>query len=390
MRQLIVGIFGFDFNSYNKGCEALTYSFVALLDKYKKNNSIIICNFTYNDDLGKVPESFPNIQFERIRLHLKSPKAILNCFKIMKKCDLFFDATFGDGFSDIYGKKWNIKTDFIKQMVIWSKTPLILLPQTYGPFENKFLKSWAISLIKKACLVYSRDDLSTKYIYEECGLIINTVSDMAFKLPYIKTKKVEGDHKIKIGINVSSLLWEGEWAEKNSNIFKVNYRKYIYELIDELIENNYDVFLIPHVINKKQPDFPENDYRICLELKKKYLNRIEYAPPFDTPIDAKNYISRMDVFIGARMHSTIASLSTGVATIPFSYSRKFEGLFGNIDYPFVICANSLETNEALEKTLLWIRNYEQLKAQGKVSLESAMKALEKFEIDIDGILNGIK
>ena len=29
------------------------------------------------------------------------------------------------------------------------------------------------------------------------------------------------------------------------------------------------------------------------------------APDFKNPIEAKSYISNMDVFIGARMHSTI-------------------------------------------------------------------------------------
>ena len=33
-----------------------------------------------------------------------------------------------------------------------------------------------------------------------------------------------------------------------------------------------------------------------------------------------------------RLDATIGSISSGVATIPFSYSRKFEGLFGNLEY----------------------------------------------------------
>lgn len=41
----------------------------------------------------------------------------------------------------------------------------------------------------------------------------------------------------------------------------------------------------------------ENDYRVCLQLKKKYGDRIEIAPPFNTPIEAKSYIANMNIFI---------------------------------------------------------------------------------------------
>ena len=93
---------------------------------------------------------------------------------------------------------------------------------------------------------------------------------------------------------------------------------------------------------------------VC-KLKKKYGDKIEIAPPFNTPIEAKSYIANMDVFIGSRMHATIGSISSGVATIPFSYSRKFEGLFGNLEYPYVISARKFSLEEALEKSKSWIK-----------------------------------
>ena len=70
----------------------------------------------------------------------------------------------------------------------------------------------------------------------------------------------------------------------------------------------------------------------------------------------KNYISKMDFFIGARMHATIGALSSGVPVIPFSYSRKFEGLFNSIDYPFVIEATKWDTRKCLERTYQLIDN----------------------------------
>jgi len=53
----------------------------------------------------------------------------------------------------------------------------------------------------------------------------------------------------------------------------------------------------------------------------------------------------MDLFIGARMHSTIAAFSSGVPVIPIAYSRKFNGLYDTLQYPYYIDAKSNITEE---------------------------------------------
>jgi len=48
-----------------------------------------------------------------------------------------------------------------------------------------------------------------------------------------------------------------------------------------------------------------------------------------TPIEVKSFISGLDFFTGARMHSCIAAYSSRVPVFPLAYSRKFNGLFGD-------------------------------------------------------------
>ena len=67
-------------------------------------------------------------------------------------------------------------------------------------------------------------------------------------------------------------------------------------------------------------------------------------------MEAKSYISRMDVLIGSRMHATIASFTSGVPTIPVAYSRKFAGFFGNLDYPVLVDLAEMGTQPAIEAT----------------------------------------
>ena len=187
--------------------------------------------------------------------------------------------------------------------------------------------------------------------------------------------------------NISSLLWDSQWAKENHFGLTVDYEQYHVKILEWLMEQSkYKIHIIPHVIDFEQPDARENDYRVCLQLKKKYGDRIEIAPPFNTPIEAKSYIANMNIFIGSRMHATIGAISSGVATIPFSYSRKFEGLFGNLDYPYVISARKFSLEEALEKSKLWIQNYEKLKVCGQKSVEESYTRLELLENDIRCLL----
>lgn len=375
-----IGCYGFDFVSANKGCEALTYSFLSIIQKLLPNEDITVYNFSYNTDYELVATTFSSMKFEVVRINLKSPSYWRKAFKILKECDFFFDATFGDGFSDIYSVKGNVKMDLIKQSVLWSKTPLILTPQTYGPFRKKLLEKWAMHIITRSKLAFSRDKLSSDYIYEKTGFKIPFTTDMAFRLPYDSKMFYIPSNKTKVGINVSSLLWDGKMQEENNFGLMVDYQKYIYSIIDWLLnEGKYEIHIIPHVINDEIYDSRENDYRPCELVKKKYKEKVILSPKFKTPIEAKSYISQMDVFIGARMHATIAAISTNVATIPFSYSRKFEGLYGNLGYPFVLSAMNIDTEQALETTKKWIQEKDILLNAGEKAVSSACKQIEEYE-----------
>ena len=98
---------------------------------------------------------------------------------------------------------------------------------------------------------------------------------------------------------------------------------------------------------------------------------------FDSCSDAKSYISSMDVFIGARMHATIAAYSSYVPVIPFAYSRKFEGLYNSIGYNYILDGKKMTTDECIKKSIEWIKNKEKLME----SIEEGHKIIDtKIEI----------
>lgn len=333
--KIIIGLMGCEVSSPNKGCEALSYAFIGAINKIIPEKKIHFIVFYNECSLKYIKNTFRNYTFECVPIRLKDLS--LRSYKKLRSCDYIFDVTMGDSFSDIYSEELCRVLIHHKRVAELLCRNYILLPQTYGPFKNKKLEKKAGTVIKKARCVFSRDSLSTKLVKNLSNRqdVIQT-PDMAFVLPYRKEYyQIEKTERINIGVNVSGLLWRGGFDKENQFGLNFNYKKYVFQILEWLLsEKKYSVHLIPHVIDMS-PDSYDDDYKVLCELKEKYGN-VVLAPPFETPIEAKSYISRMDCFIGARMHSTIAAFSSGVATIPFSYSRKFEGLFGTLKYNYVI------------------------------------------------------
>ncbi len=357
---------GFEFSSPNKGCEALVYSFMSIIgNKLKESDTVI--NFT-GTSLGNIPRYYPKIQYVMVVPKLRDIKC--QFFKALKECDIVFDVTMGDSFSDIYSKKYYDSLIIQKKLAEFFCKKYILLPQTYGPFRERNSAIKAKSVLRKATRVYCRDELSQKMLLDSFYVNSTLSSDMAFVLPYDKSL-YNFSQRNKIGINISGLLYKGGFDSPNQFELKLDYTQLVNQLIKDLSADN-EVHLIPHVIDLKE-DAHDDDYCVCRQLHEDYPDTI-LAPAFDNPIQAKSYISNMDCFIGSRMHSTIASFSSGVVTIPISYSRKFEGLFGSLNYPYVINAREETTESAYKLVLKYIDKREYL---SKVQSESMKNVNEK-------------
>ena len=90
----------------------------------------------------------------------------------------------------------------------------------------------------------------------------------------------------------------------------------------------------------------------------------------------------MDVFIGSRMHSTIAAFSSGIPVIPVAYSRKFEGLFSSLGYNYVIDAQQCDENEAVKKILEYLNQKEILKQKVNLGMSIAREQLDCYRKEL--------
>ncbi len=378
-----IGLNGIDYNFGNLGCQALAYSLIKILQSESKKIGVKLNYYLYfykknENEIKKISKIF-DINIENINVVVMKLKNLNNTINVIKKykcCDLIIDMSGGDSFSDIYGVKRLIKESFYKEVAIRNNIPLILGPQTYGPYNRKISKVIARNVLNKADIVCTRDEDSVEVIKKISKIEPSVCTDIALRLPYNKQNSLKEE---SIGINVSALMWYNEY---NIDI-KIDYKKYIDRLINYLKDNTeYNIYLVSHVNADSIEN--ENDYLLCSKLALKY--DVKVAPKFADPIEAKSFISELNVFIGSRMHATIAAFSSNVPTIPVAYSKKFEGLYKSLNYNYYIDAKKENTESAIQKTIDYIKNIEKIKDAETKSLKIAQDKLKTFDQKISDLL----
>ncbi len=350
-------------DSNNFGVSALAIAQIELLIKAAEAADVKIVIETLGTpskkhlNIKKEVEDLYNIKINHTAFSLKSflisvLKLNFSEINIFKKYDIIMDIGEGDSFTDIYGFKRFVTVCATKFSAILFNKRLILSPQTYGPFKNIFNRKIASWLTNKSEMVFSRDYKSTD-ILNSMGLKCTEVSDVAFKLPFERLECLDN----AIGINVSGLLWNGGYTQKNQFDLTIDYQEMIKQIIDGFLKRGKTVHLVGHVITANFS--VEDDYKICQLIKENYLDndKVILAPKFSSPLKAKSYMSQLQFFTGSRMHATIGALSAGVVTVPIAYSRKFSGVFGTLDYNYSLDAYDMSTAELIAKLFEYFDNH---------------------------------
>ncbi|MDM7987077.1 MAG: polysaccharide pyruvyl transferase family protein [Smithella sp.] len=266
--------------------------------------------------------------------------------KELYETDIVTDITGGDSFSDIYGMKRFITGFLTKWLVLLYNKPLILLPQTYGPYTKYISRLLAKYILKKARLIFSRDRDGINYIHEifsskNTPVNLSLVPDVAFildpKAPgeikqlnrFIEDKK----NHVVVGLNINALVYYGGYTMDNMFYLKVDYKNLIHEILEYFLSRkNIKVLLVPHVFtNATGSLIVEDDLSVCSEIydefSGKYPDSIFVSKQKYNHNEIKYIIGMTDFFLGTRMHSCIAAISQCIPTVGLAYSKKFRGVF---------------------------------------------------------------
>lgn len=364
----------------NRGCVALSITMMALINEVMKNAGVKYRLFLPDSqfwDQKKHEYKINNevISFEDCSytkgLSIKDDvKILLKSFfkgenkakQIFENSDFILDIGQGDSFADIYGILRFKLIDRIHVMARKYKKPYCILPQTIGPFTNKTIAQQAHESIAKASCCMARDKQSYQYVVKNIPeqQKIAEYIDVAFFMPYEKIEQESG--YTHVGLNISSLLWNGGYTQNNQFGLKCDYKKLVKEIIDYFLSlKNIKLHLIPHVVEGERGI--ENDYEISYEIWRKYNNANLILAPFALgPIEIKSYIAGMDFFMGARMHATIGAFSSGIPVVPMAYSRKFNGLFiDTLQYDTMVDMKTMDNNLIISEITKKFANRSNLK-----------------------------
>lgn len=386
-KTLTACLIGHSTNSDNLGVGALTVAQIAILRELAETLGLALKIWVVDWKDDRVPY-IGGKDIEITRIGIKEIANPARLFQIYRACDLLIDIGAGDSFADIYGPKRLSMMMAMKYQAHMAGLPVVLAPQTMGPFKSTWSRYLALPHLRMSRIVFTRDALSTQAL-RDIGYKgeIGEASDIALRLPFERAERQPGG-PVKVGLNVSGLLMNGGYSGKNMFGLKADYPTLIRDLIgDFLARDGVELTLVPHVISDAQPI--EDDYRASQALVSEFP-AVRLAPRFTSPSEAKSFISGFDFFMGARMHAAIAAFSSGVPVIPMAYSRKFSGMFGTMGYERTVECTS-ETAEAIRsKISAAFEDRISVAAEVAATLAVGQDRVERYVTAVSGLLSELK
>lgn len=309
--------------------------------------------------------------------------------KVVQSLDCVVDIGAGDSFAEIYGAKRFAFLWLSKYMAIRLKVPLILAPQTIGPFTRAPYKQLAAYVMNRSAAVVSRDEQSLKVARDMAPAANNQLSvDVAFVLPFQDRSAERGQNPLRFGLNVSGLLYHEAETGRNHFGLSYDYARFTDRLIETLLARpDIQIHLVPHATSKGKPD--DDDGRRADILAQRYPGLIR-VPDFPGPSEAKSYISSLDFLVAGRMHACIGAYSAGTPVVPAAYSRKFSGLFGMLGYDHMLPVTGMNEDEALHFVLSALERRTILQQDMDAGMKQVQQRLDIYRFILRDVFAAIR
>jgi polysaccharide pyruvyl transferase WcaK-like protein len=372
-----IGLLWHSAASDNLGVGALTVSNIAIAEAAAARAGVPAAFVILGWRESRTPYvTGPNIS--RLEMSMRDFLDPRRLFATVRGCDLVLDIGAGDSFADIYGAKRIRNVLLSKFEVHAAGRPLVLCPQTMGPFAPGWARRGALASVRRSAAVFTRDALSTGFL-REMGYTgqICEATDVALRLPYDMPSQRNPGRPLRVGVNVSGLLMNGGQTGGNMFGLKADYPALMRGIIRRFAKMpDCELHLVSHVISDEQPI--EDDWRASRVLAAEVPGTV-LAPRFGHPSEAKSYIAGLDFFLGARMHACIAAFSSGVPVVPIAYSRKFAGLFGSLGYDETLDCQTLSTEEIETRVFGAFEQRAALRAAAEAALSRGLQKLQPYE-----------
>jgi len=416
----VVGILGVTYNTDNYGVRVLLSGLVQSLARAIKAPGFILVDYgpepvLWREPVGDCQYDLPliNLRFNW-RLYLPNNIArllVLACLarflplarwrqclhrnlwlREMLSAKVHLSLTGGDSFSDIYGLRRYFYVVLPQLLVLALGRPLVLLPQTYGPFKGRIARTIARFVFRRARLIYSRDEAGVTTVQQLLGTHdpkVQRSPDLGFTMePEPVTAAVSGQMADLsrtgpvVGFNISSLLYAGGYTGDNMFGLKEDYPALMDAILVLLVnELGARVVLVPHIFG--DPESEECEVKLLRRIapgwSTKYPGQVMFFDQVFNHRQIKSLIGKCDFFVGSRMHACIGAVSQCVPTLGLAYSSKFAGVLNAEETGAQVCdLRSAGTAEVLAA----VRSSFCSRQQARERLEHAIPRLKAAAEDI--------
>ncbi len=356
MRVLILWA---DDSSPNLGVRALGRGTAALVHRVWPEADITFQNFGHRA---------PEVPFGRIRSLVKERvTGRLGMQRWFGTYDLVIDTRSGDSFSDAYGLHRHTVMSVVGEFARQAGVPVVLGPQTIGPFATVRGRFLAKRALRGATLTMARDEDSARCA-EELGFAPDVhTTDVVFALPTVTVPRTRD-----IILGISGLLWN-----ENPHVDSGHYREVVSTLYRRLNEKGHEVALLAHVLDSPTPD---NDIPAIREFAAVEAPNAEIIVPTGLD-DVRAALASAHIVVASRMHACLNALSVGTPAVPLAYSRKFAPLLDGIGWNHTV---DLRTDSPVDRVLDELDD-PRLHDSVTVTLERAHRSLAHADSALRGL-----
>lgn len=324
------------FSSLNKGDAALQRTAIEEINtKFPKYSIKLLSNFPsidkteYQDlnvEIVKTYRRVLPIYFLAVFIYKITFKkvSLLPEFKIIENAQKVVDLS-GDTFSDHFGKLVPFSKALTLYIAMLNNVEYYFCSQSMGPFNKQF--NFVKKIIKNGEKIFLRETESVKYL-DRLTKNYDVFTDIAFNLPtdkefgvqYVKNNiSSHYESNFLIGINISY-----RFINSNKKTVFLDLNNLSNEL-SKTIDRNIIFVGIPHSFGPKKS---QNDLYAIKELYKNLNNMTFYIIDNSSinSVQMKGIISCLDFVISARMHLSIASISSHVPSFSLANSHKYVGV----------------------------------------------------------------
>ena len=243
-----------------------------------------------------------------------------------RRFDLVIDTRSGDSFTDGYGLRRLAVMTAVGVFAAQAGVPVVLGPQTVGPFTTRRGRALARATLGSASAVLVRDSASARVVAELGDRPCTQTTDVVFTLtaPQRRTSR-------DVILNVSGLLWN-----PNPHVDWQLYRDAITSIACTLRSGGRTITLLAHVVRSASAD---SDIAAARELQ----SSLGALDPDDGPIEllipdgldeVREMLASARVVIASRMHACLNALSVGVPAVSLAYSDKASPLLADLGWSY--------------------------------------------------------